>query len=43
MKTPNGMSARGKGGMGYSFNKLDRFEERESGKDTLHNTVGMSY
>ena len=43
MKTPNGMSARGKGGMGCAFNNLDRFEERESGKVTLHNTVGMSH
>ena len=43
MKTPNGMSACRKSGIGCAFDKFDRFVESQSGKDALHDTVGISY
>ena len=43
MKTTNGTSACSKGGIGWAFDNFDRFFEIQSGKDTLHDTVGTSY
>ena len=43
IKTTNGTSACSKGGIGWAFDNFDRFLEIQSGKDTLHDTVGTSY
>ena len=43
METPNGMSAYSKGDIGCAVDNLDRFVESQSGKDTLHDKVGISY
>ena len=43
MKTTNGTSACNKGGIGWAFDNFDQFLEIQSGKDTLHDTVGTSY
>ena len=43
METPNGRSECSKGGIGCAFGNFDRFVESQSGKNTLHNTVGVSY
>ena len=43
METPIGMSACSKGGVGCAFDNFDQFVESQSGKDTLHDTVGISY
>ena len=42
-ETPNGMSVCSKGGIGCVFDNFDRFIESQSGKDTLHDTAGISY
>ena len=42
METQNGMAACSKNGIGCVDN-FDRFVESQSGKDTLHDTVGISY
>ena len=39
METPNGRSACSKGGVGCAFDNFDR----KIGKDTLRDTVGISY
>ena len=43
METPNGRSACSKGGVGCAFDNFDRFVENQIGKDTLRDTVGISY
>ena len=43
METPNGISADSKGGIGCAFDNFDQFLESQSGKDTLHDTVGISH
>ena len=43
METPNGRSACSKGGVGCAFDNFDRFVENQIGKDTLPDTVGISY
>ena len=43
METPNGISACSKDGVGCAFDNFDRFVESKTGKDTLHNKVGISY
>ena len=40
---PNAISACNKGGIGCAFDNLNRFLVSQSGKDTLHKTVGTSY
>ena len=40
---PNAISACNKGGIGCAFDNLSRFLVSQSGKDTLHKTVGTSY
>ena len=42
METLNRMNARSKGGIGCAFDNFDRFVESQSGKDTLHDTAGIS-
>lgn len=41
--TPNGMSLLSEYGTGVGWDNFDRFVETESGKDTLHDTVGIAY
>ena len=43
MKTPNGMIACSKGGAWCALDHFDRFLESQSGKDTLYDTVEISY
>ena len=43
MERQDGMSACNKGGKGCNFDNFHRFVESQSGKDTFHNTVGISY
>ena len=43
METPNGRSACSKGGVGCAFDNFDRFVESQIRKDTLRDTVGISY
>ena len=41
--TPNGMSFNLGSNIGVAFGKFDRYVEIVSGKDTLHNVVGIAY
>ena len=41
--TPFGMSLHSKAGTGVGWDNYDRFVETLSGKDTLHDTVGIAY
>ena len=41
--TPSGMSNEKSCSMGLAFESYDRFTETLSGKDTLHDTVGIAY
>ena len=41
--TPSGMSKEKSCSTGLAFDNYDRFTETLSGKDTLHDTVGMAY
>ena len=43
METPSGKIACSKGGIGCDFDNFDRFVESQNGKNTLHDTVGISY
>ena len=43
METPNGLSACSKVGIRCGFDNFDRFSESQSGKSTLHDTVGISH
>ena len=43
METPNGISAFSKGGIGCAFDNFNQFVESQSGNDTLHDTVGISF
>ena len=41
--TPFGMTLQSDLGTGVEWDNFDRFVETESGKDTLHDTVGKAY
>ena len=41
--TPFGMSLQSNAGTGVAWDNYDRFVETQSGKDTLHDTVGITY
>ena len=43
METPNEMSACSKSCIRCAFDNFNRFVESQSGTDTLHDTVGISY
>ena len=41
--TPFGMSLKQHCGTGVAWDNYDRYVETQSGKDTLHDTVGIAY
>ena len=41
--TPFGMSLNASAATDIAWNNFDRFEKTNSGKDTLHDTVGIAY
>lgn len=43
MATPHGMGVGPDYGTGVAWDNFDRFVETDSGKDTLHDTVGITY
>ena len=43
IKTPFGMNLTNNCGTGIAWDNFDRFVETQSGRDTLHDTVGIAY